>query len=105
MTSYLFYNYYYRYREKRKQAKNLVDSTQYIDARTRLENDIIEHESFYPNNKPDFNHNEKLLMIHAVNHLNPTINKNDPIFFDENGNTRHQSDIVKEALLQSPTED
>lgn len=104
MTNILYYQYFYRYREKRKQVKNLVDSLQYTDAKTRLENDIIEQSNFYPDidiNK-DFNFGEKLLMQHAINHLNPVINKNDPTYIDENGNIKHQSDIVKNILVETP---
>ena len=102
MTNILYYNYFYRFREKRKQVKNLVDSLQYITARIRLQNDIAEQSNFYPNidNKKDFNYGEKLLMQHSLNHLNAVINKNDPPFIDENGNLKHQSDIVKEALIE-----
>ena len=104
MTSFLYYQYYYRYREKRKQVKNLVDSNNNVGAKTMLESAITEHNSFYNNGKKDFNYGEKLMMDHAQRHLDTVINQNDPEFFD-NGIVKHQSDIVKDALLRVPKSD
>jgi hypothetical protein len=101
LTSLLLYNYYYRYREKRKQVKNLVDSNNNVGAKTMLESAITEHNSFYNNGKKDFNYGEKIMMEHAKRHLDDVIDKNDPEFLD--GITiKHHSDIVKSALLQTP---
>lgn len=100
----ILHNYYYRYRTVRKDVvKPLVDSTNYNTAKTVLENAIQEQNIFYPNMdiKKDFNYGEKIMMEHAKRHLDAVIDKNDPEFLD-NGIIKHQSDIVKSALLQTP---
>lgn len=106
LTSYLYYQYYYRYRSTRKDVvKPLVDSSNFVTAKTRLENSIQEQNNFYPDmdTKKDFNYGEKIMMQHALNHLNAAINKDDPPYIDTaTGTIKHQSDIVKEALLQTP---
>jgi len=100
----LVFEYYYnRYRQQRQNCKALVDSSNYITARTQLQNMIAEHQQKYPDSdtKKDFNYGEKLMIQHALNHLNSVIDRNDPPFGD-NGVIKHQSDIVKESLLQIP---
>jgi hypothetical protein len=105
MTNLLVHNYYYRYREKRKQIKEqLIDTENYEEAKTRLEEAITEHETKYPVLQRDFNYGERLVMDHALRHLNTVIGQNDPGFTD-NGQIKHQSDIVKEVLLQNPKSD
>lgn len=106
MTNYLLYNYYYRYRQLRKNTKAVVDTEDYVQAQTELNNIIAEHETKYPDSgtKLDFNYGEKIMMDHAKRHLGAVIDQDDPGFFD-NGVLSHQSDIVKEALLQVPKQD
>ena len=103
-TSLLVYNYYYRYREHRKQTKVLVDAAEYVEAKTKLEAAIAEYNNKYSGSeRRDFNYGEKLMMNHAKSHLDAIIDQNDPSFIDSaTGETKHQSDIVKEALLQTP---
>ena len=107
MTNHLLYSYYYRFREHRKQTKILVDSGNYQEAKTKLEAAIAEHENKYSEStKRDFNYGEKLMMNHAKRHLDTVIDKNDPPFVESTtGETKHQSDTVKEALLQTPKQD
>lgn len=85
----------------------MVDATNYQTARTNLQNSLAEHIQKYPNadTRRDFNFGEKTLIIHALNHLNAVINKNDPPYKDENGITKHQSDIVNSTLLETPKQD
>ena len=103
----ILHNYYYRYRTVRKDVvKPLVDSTNYNTAKTVLENAIDEQTDFYPAFKKDFNYGEKIMMDHALNHLNAVINKNDPPYIDTaTGTIKHHSDKVKSALLQTPKKD
>ena len=105
MTNILYHNYFYRYREARKQIKAVADTANYVEAKTRLDALIAEHESNYPILAKDFNFGERLMMEHAQRHLQTVIDKNDPEFVDMNGNIGHQSDIAKEALLQVPKTD
>ena len=107
MTNLIIHEYYYRYREKRKLIKNqLVDIGNYQTAKTQLENALTEHLTKFPtaDTRRDFNYGEKIMVNHALAHLNTVIEQNDPEFFD-NGVIKHQSDIVKEALLQNPKTD
>jgi hypothetical protein len=107
LTNILLYGYYYRFKEHRKQIKNLVDTGQdYTLALSKLTTAIQEHNTKYPNNnKRDFNFGEKITMEHAKDHLEAVIDKNDPSFIDSNGNIKHQSDLVKEGLLHQPKQD
>ena len=104
MVNLLLHNNYYRYREKRKQIKIVVDTGDYPTAKTQLEAAITEYENKYSGSeRRDFNYGEKLMMNHAKSHLDAIIDQNDPSFIDSaTGETKHQSDIVKEALLQTP---
>jgi hypothetical protein len=105
LTNIYLHNYYYRYSEQRKQAKNLVDSANYTQAKTKLVDAITEHITLYPDSdtKRDFNFGEKIIMQHALNHLNTVIDLSDPIYFDSIAlGTKHQSDIVKDSLLMTP---
>jgi hypothetical protein len=106
MTNYLYYNYFYRYRQLRKNIKDIVDSNNFVGAQTQLNNIIAEFEAKFPDSdiKRDYNFGEKIMMIHAKNHLDTVIDKNDPEFF-ESGVLKHQSDIVREALLRVPKSD
>lgn len=112
MTNLIIHEYYYRYRERRQLIKNqLVDIGNYTEAKTQLENTIAEHNQKYPtevtDTRKDFNYGEKIMMNHALNHLNAVIDQNDPSFInsDDGSTTGHQSDIVKEALLHVPKSD
>lgn len=108
MTNYLYYNYYYRYRELRKQIKTIVDNQSYIEAKTKLETAIAEHQSKFPDSdtRLDFNYGEKIIMNHALAHINTVINNNDPSFINSNDGTIGQhSDIVKSALVYTPKSD
>ena len=109
MTSILIHEYFYRYRQQRKLVKDIVDIGNYQAAKTKLETTIAEFDTKYPVlnlNKKDFNYGEKLMMNHAKRHLDTVIDKNDPPFVESTtGETKHQSDIVKEALLQTPKQD
>lgn len=107
MVNLLLHNNYYRYREKRKQIKIVVDTGDYPTAKTQLEAAITEYENKYSGSeRRDFNYGEKLMMNHAKKHLDTVIIINDPPFVESTtGETRHQSDIVKEALLQIPKQD
>ena len=64
-------NYYYRYRQQRKNCKDLVDANNLQQAKTILQNSIIEHQNTFPNSdtRRDFNWEEKLKMKHALDHL------------------------------------
>lgn len=107
MVGIIVYQYFFRYKAIRKDVvKPLVDATDYNTAKTKLENSIQEQTSFYPNMdvKKDFNYGEKIMMEHAKRHLDAVIDKNDPAF-NESGIIKHQSDIVKSALLQTPKTD
>jgi hypothetical protein len=77
--------------------------------KTDLEKLIAEHDEIYPpaqlETKRDYYYGEMLMLNHARNHLNVVIDKNDPEFIDNNGNIKHQSDIVKEALQRIPKTD
>lgn len=112
MTDLLLYGYYYRYRELRKQCKNLVDSLLYSEAKTKLDSAVAEHTAKYGDTKtmklsrPDFNYGERLMLEHAKAHLDVVIDKNDPSFLYQDGTTiGHHSDIVKEALQRVPKSD
>jgi hypothetical protein len=110
MPGVLVYGYYYRYRSVRKdKIKPLVDSENYVQAKTELENALTEHTTYYgstPDTKKDFNYGEKITLQHSLAHLNVVIDQNDPGFIDsETGQTKHQSDIVKSALLHVPKSD
>lgn len=103
----LHYSYLFRYREIRKQTKILVDIDNYVEAKTKLDTAIQEHISFYPDadQRRDFNYGEKIMMNHALAHLNAVIDKGDPTFINNDGSTGHHSDIVKEGLLHIPKSD
>ena len=103
LNNIFYYSYFYRYREKRKQIKAVVD-IDFVAAKNMLDAAIAEHISFFPNLKKDFNYGERLMMEHANRHLETVIDKNDPAY-DDNGIIKHQSDIVKEALLRVPKTD
>ena len=107
MTSILLHEYYYRFKEHRKQAKTLVDNQDYTLALSKLTAAIQEHETKYPDSdtRRDFNFGEKIMMKHAKNHLEAVIDHNDPSYMDGDGNIKHQSDIVKEALERVPKQD
>lgn len=108
LVNIIIYDKYHKYREKRNSIKNnFVDSAQYETAKSELENSLTELNNIYPNidNIKDFNYGEKIIMKHALNHLNAVINKDDPSFIDGNGQLKHQSDIVKESLLRQPKSD
>lgn len=111
MTANLFiHEYYYRYRQYRKQIKDIVDAANYIDARNQLNAAIAEHEAKYPfeeflEQKRDFNFGERSLMVHANNHLNTVIDDNDPAYLDIDNTIKHHSDIVRQELLAVPKPD
>lgn len=99
---------YYRYSSIRKDVvKPLVDNSQYQTAKTQLEDAITEHNNFFPdlNTQRNFNFGEKIIMEHAKNHLDSVISDIDPPFIDSDGQIKHQSDIVKEALVYTPKQD
>lgn len=74
MTNLLVHEYYYRYREHRKQIKNLVQSTNYQEARNRIDAVIAEHDN-YMNNRGiandgiSFTSLDNLSLKHASDHL------------------------------------
>lgn len=113
MTNFIItYQYYYRYREARKQVKNLVDSADYSGAKIKLDSAIAEHETKYGTtqsmklNRPDFNYGERIAMEHPARHLDAVITQNDPSFVEADGVTLgHHSDIVKQGLLHVPKTD
>jgi hypothetical protein len=84
----------------------LVDANNFVDARTRLETSLNEHIAKFPDadTRLDFNYGEKIMMNHALRHVIAVIDKNDPEFND-NGVTKHHSDIVKDALMRVPKSD
>jgi hypothetical protein len=89
-----------------------MDTNDFVAAKTKLESTIAEHVASYPFLNKDFNYGERLMLEHAKRHLDVVIDKNDPVFFDTDpldiGNTnipRHQSDIVKDALLRTPKQE
>ena len=112
LTNVALYSYYYRYREIRKQCKTLVDTSDYQNAKTKLDSAIAEHHTKYGPTKtmklekPDFNYGERIAMEHAQRHLNTVINEDDPEFYEADMITlRHQSDMVKQALTHIPKSD
>lgn len=84
----------------------MVDAASYTDARNRLNTAVAEHESKYSpeflQSRLDFNFGENIMMRHAKRHLDIAITDNDPPFIDGDGSIKHQTDIVKNALLQVP---
>lgn len=109
MTANLFiHEYYYRYRQYRKQIKDIVDNQNYIDARNQLNAAIAEQQTKFPDmdTRRDFNFGEKIMMVHAKNHLDTVIEDNDPPFLNyKTGTIEHNSDTVKSALLRVPKSD
>lgn len=95
------------YEAYRSRIKNIVDTANYNTAKTELENVITEHDTWLGQLGNPLNriYGENIMMKHALRHLNTVIDKSDPEFMDENGNIKHQSDIVKEALLREPKTD
>lgn len=108
MTNLVIFNYYYRYRQSRKLIKDLVDISDYTQAKSKLDSIMQEHNQKYSSeileSRKDFNYGERIMLQHSLNHLNAVIDKNDPEFF-ENGILKHQSDIVKEGLVREPKQD
>ena len=113
MVNLLIHENYYRYREKRKQIKqNLVDIGDYQTAKSELEAAITEHKTKYPNimdegEEEDFNFGERLIMDHALEHLDVITEKGDLEYYvvNEGDGTRtkkHQNDLVKSILVQVP---
>lgn len=100
-TSLILYQYYYRYKQFRKNIKTLVDSLDYTEAQTELETRIAEQQNFYglSLSNSEFNALENSEMIHANTHLDAVIDQNDPPYIDtDTQQTKHQSDIVKDSL-------
>lgn len=108
MTNVLFYGYYYRYRELRKQIKNLLDSDLYEEAKTNLDSTIIEHQGKYgqtPEQRLDFNYGERIILKHAKRHLDAQLERGNVEFINEQGEIIHQSDKVKHAISDIPKPD
>lgn len=90
MTSYLYYQYYYSYRDQRKYIKNLVQSNDIAGASTRLDNVITENDNYISQNNVTvpFAKDDNNSMHHARDHLNS---------FQSNGQS-HQKDAIETAL-------
>lgn len=106
------HNYYYRYSQHRKNVKQNIDTANYTEAKTQLDNIITEHESKFPDaeTKKDFNYGEKLILTQARNHIQEAlINENNPdlYFVDDNFNRTlgKHSDQVNQILSQTPKSD
>lgn len=101
MVNILIHEYYYRYRQFRKNIKNTVDSANYVQARTELTNLITEHESKFPDSDStkDFNWGEKIMMTHAKRHVDAILTQ------DVSGYLDIHIDTVKDALVRVPKSD
>lgn len=109
MFPFVLQNHHNGYRLRKENIKRKVDLQNYQTAKTELENTITEQESSYSytfiNKKKEYG--ENIILKHALNHLNEVIDKEDPSFIDtsNNGEIKHHSDIVKDALLREPKSD
>jgi hypothetical protein len=108
MTNLLVYNYYYRYKQFRKNIKdNLVDAQNYVEARNQLQNIIAEHQSKFPDSdtRRDFNFGEKIIMEHAKRHLNEYVDATEkgvllpPVLKMDGITIETQEEIIKNILL------
>lgn len=81
MTSYLYYQYFYKYRDQRKYIKNLVESDNILSASTRL-NDVISEDDNYiiqKNVTTEFAILDNMSLHHARDHLNEFQNNSEQI--------------------------
>jgi type II secretory pathway component HofQ len=110
LTNILLHNYYYRYKEQRKQTKDLVENSNYTQARDKLDQVLAEHQTKYPDSdtKKDFNYGEKLIMRQARNHIQEALideNNPDQYYVDPITNVvtlRKHSDQIKQILEYIP---
>ncbi len=109
MFPYVIFAHHLGYSLQKESIKRKVDLQNYETAKTELESTIAEQESSYSytfiNKKKQYGDN--IILKHALNHLNEVIDKEDPSFIDtsNNGEIKHHSDIVKEALQREPKSD
>lgn len=107
MFPFVLQNHHNGFILKKENIKRKVDLENYSNALSELQSNIAELESSYAytfiNKKEKYG--EHINLKHAQAHLNTVIDKDDPEFFDNNGEIKHQSDIVKEALLYQPKRD
>lgn len=105
MTNLIIHEYYYRYQEQRKQIKNILDSGNFEEARTKLNTVLAEHQSKYPwqsvNTRKDFNFGESIILRHAKKHLDFAIDVQNNTFQDENGNIFYLTDKVKRQIIDA----
>lgn len=74
MTSYLYYNYYYRYRDVRKNIKQDLINNDISGAKIKLDQYIIENDNYINNNNiPNtgitFTSIDNLSLHHAKDHI------------------------------------
>lgn len=109
MTNILLHEYYYRYRQQRKEIKDLLDTNNFEEARTKLNAVLAEHESKYPwesvDARRDFNFGESIILRHAKRHLDHALDVRNSEFQDENGNIFHLTDKVKRQILDAVKSD
>lgn len=73
-NSIILYSYYYKYREHRKQIKNLVQSNSFTEGRNKIDAVIAEHDNYVnsrgiQNNGNNFTSLDNLSLKHASDHL------------------------------------
>lgn len=92
------------YDSARAKIKDVVDTEDYLAAKTELDILVQEHATWLTElgNPKNRVYGEQLMLEHALAHLNTVIDMDDPEFINGDGSTGHQSDIVKQALLQEP---
>lgn len=74
MPNIILHGFYYRYREERKQIKNLVQSENYVDAKNKIDITIIEHDDYIQNRNitndgNNFTSDDNFSLYHARKHL------------------------------------
>lgn len=96
MPSVIIHNYYYRYRQYRKNIKDLVNNENYTEARNQLNSLITEHDSYILNtaSNSEFSLAENSSIHHANAHLTSF----------ENTGQIHQKDAIINALDEIPPE-
>jgi hypothetical protein len=107
MTNILYYSYYYRYGEHRKQVNNLLNADNLVEAKNKLDVSIAEHNIKYPiqflENRHDFNYGEYVTMEHAKRHLDMVVVDGDIPFIGRDGEVWSQKRKIIEILDHMPT--
>ena len=109
MTNLLLHNYYYRYKEHRKQLKNNINVDDFTGAKAILDSVVAEHDNKYPlglmMSRVDFNLGEHFILYHAKRHIDEYILNGDSPYIDKDGNPKTQKDNILEILELSPKQD